>query len=350
MQSGKRLDHVHGLRGIAALMVVVQHSFEMARLGGSSLFDLPLAHVNFGRFGVVLFFLISGLVVPYSFRGERPLRSFAISRFFRLYPAYWVSIAVFLAIAFWREAPIPAAQILANMTMVQSLLGEASIGNAYWTLLYEMIFYGLCMALCAAGMLRSAPVVGTIAAVCLAGSIAPALGSQGGDVNTVFYFFSLFFIGMVLRLAFVEQDAAAKRWAVLLAIAGTLTGMAMGGAFFAVAENGNRFFPTAALVSAMALPIPLFVLALWLKPLPGKALMFLGTVSYSVYLFQQPVLDLLSRVIEPGQWPLTYWLAVMIAVVAASAAVYRWVELPMLEWGKRLERRPAKKSAAPLAA
>ena len=229
MQSGKRLDHVHGLRGIAALMVVVQHSFEMARLGGSSLFDLPLAHVNFGRFGVVLFFLISGLVVPYSFRGDKPLRSFAISRFFRLYPAYWASIAVFLALAFWREAPIPDAQLLANLTMVQSLLGEPSIGNAYWTLLYEMIFYGLCMVLCVGGMLRSAAVIGAIAALCLAGSVAPAMGSHGGDVDTVFYFFSLFFIGMILRLAFVEQDAAAKRWAIVLGIAGTLTGTAMGG-------------------------------------------------------------------------------------------------------------------------
>ena len=41
MASGNRLDHVHGLRGIAALMVVFQHGFELAGLGGSSLFELP---------------------------------------------------------------------------------------------------------------------------------------------------------------------------------------------------------------------------------------------------------------------------------------------------------------------
>ena len=143
MASGKRLDHVHGLRGIAALMVVVQHAFEMARLGGSDLFAFSLSHVNFGRFGVVLFFLISGLVVPFSFRGDRPIRSFAISRFFRLYPAYWASIAVFLAIAIWQGAPIPGETIAANLTMLQTLWGQPNIGNAYWTLLYEMIFYGV---------------------------------------------------------------------------------------------------------------------------------------------------------------------------------------------------------------
>ena len=331
-------------------MVVLQHAFELARLGGSSLFDLSLDHVNLGRFGVVLFFLISGLVVPFSFRGDNPLRSFALSRFFRLYPAYWASIAVFLVIAIWQGSPIPGDKIAANLTMLQTLFGQANIGNAYWTLLYEMIFYGLCLLLCAGRMLRSANVIGTIAALCLLGSIMPTPGAPPGDVVTVLYFFSLFFIGMILRLAFVEQDKAATAWAVLLVCGGTLTGMALGGAFFTVVENGNHFFPPIALVSAMALPIPLFVLALWLKPRPGKVLMFLGTVSYSVYLFQQPVLDLLSQVILPGQWPLVYPLAVVATVVAISAGVYRWVEKPMLELGKRLDRRSARPDEMALAA
>lgn len=341
MVSGKRLDHVHGLRGIAALMVVVQHAFEMARLGGSDLFNLSLSHINFGRFGVVLFFLISGLVVPFSFRGERPIRSFAISRFFRLYPAYWASIAVFLAIAIGQGAPIAGDIIAANLTMLQTFMGKPNIGNAYWTLYYELIFYGICILLCASGMLRKANIIGTIAMLCLIGSVMPDPGAAPGEVVTVFYFFSLFFIGMILRLAFVDQDRQAKGWAVLLVVVGTLTGMAMGGAFFAVAENGNFFFRPFALTTAMALPIPLFVLALWLKPAPGKVLMYLGTISYSVYLFQQPVLYMLSQLIVPGQWPVGHLLAVVAAVVTISAAVFRWIEKPMLELGKKLDQRPA---------
>ena len=349
MESGKRLDHVHGLRGIAALMVVFQHAFEMARLGGSSLFDLSLEHVNFGRFGVVLFFLISGLVVPFSFRSVRPLRSFAISRFFRLYPAYWASIAVFLVIAFWRESPIPGEQIAANLTMLQTLMGQQNIGNAYWTLLYEMIFYGVCMLLCAGKMLHNANIIGTIAALCLIGSVLPTPGEPSGDVVTILYFFSLFFIGMILRLTFIDQDRAARGWAAVLVCGGTLTGMAVGGTFFPVFENGNQFFPPFALTAAMALPIPLFVLALWLKPQPGKLLMFLGTVSYSVYLFQQPVLDLMEPVLPPGESPIGYLIAVSVTVVAIAAAVYRWVEKPMLELGKKLDRKPASPAALALA-
>lgn len=346
MESGNRLDHVHGLRGIAALMVVFQHAFELARLGGSSLFELPLTHVNLGRFGVVLFFLISGLVVPFSFRGERPLRSFVISRFFRLYPAYWASIAVFLAIAIWQGSPISGDQIAANLTMLQALMGQESLGNVYWTLLYEMFFYGTCLLLCAIGMLRSANVIGSITAMCLVNSVVPMFGNAPKDVNFVLYFFSLFFIGMILRLAFVEQDKAAKVWAVFLVCSGTLVGIVMGGAFFPVVENGNQFFPPFALTAAMALPIPLFVLALWLKPRPGKVLMFLGTISYSVYLFQQPVLDLLKPLLPPGEWPVVYLLAVTGTVVAISAAVYRWIEKPMLELGKRLDRKQTPKPAA----
>ena len=43
-------------------------------------------NVSLGRFGVALFFLISGFIVPFSIGGERPLFQFAVSRVFRLYP------------------------------------------------------------------------------------------------------------------------------------------------------------------------------------------------------------------------------------------------------------------------
>ena len=89
-----RLDHIHGLRGLAAVAVVIEHAALIARASGASLFSGVLHAIDLGRFGVVLFFLISGLVIPFSFSGETPLRTFAIRRAFRLYPVYWLSIPV----------------------------------------------------------------------------------------------------------------------------------------------------------------------------------------------------------------------------------------------------------------
>ena len=65
---------------------------------GSILRPAFLDLFNAGRFGVALFFLISGFVIPFSFKEPRPLLRFALSRFFRLYPAYWLSLMLALLI------------------------------------------------------------------------------------------------------------------------------------------------------------------------------------------------------------------------------------------------------------
>jgi peptidoglycan/LPS O-acetylase OafA/YrhL len=339
MSEGKRLDHIHGLRGAAAMMVVIQHSLEMTHLQGSALFDPMLDRVNFGRLGVTLFFLISGFVVPFSFRGGQPLRTFAISRFFRLYPAYWVSIALFLVLGFWHGNPVPVDTILANLTMLQNFLGYRGIGNAYWTLALEMMFYGACMLLCLAGMLRSVAVIGTFAGMCLLGSLFPFPQQDAASVFVIPYYVSLFFIGMMLKLSFIDGVAGAKNWSIVLVCAGTATGMAQGGAFFPIPENNSLFLEQAPLVAAMTLPIPLFVLTLWLKPKPGKIMMYLGTISYSAYLFQQPVLDEMALLVGPGQTPIVYILAVLATTVALAGLIYRWVELPLINLGKRMNER-----------
>ena len=97
-----RIEHLDAMRGIAALLVVVQHGLERT----TQYFDAPwivLDAVNLGRFGVVLFFLISGFVIPFSFRGDQPIRNFAISRTFRLLPALWLSVALLLLV----KGPVP---------------------------------------------------------------------------------------------------------------------------------------------------------------------------------------------------------------------------------------------------
>lgn len=57
--------------------------------------------MDLGRIGVVVFFAISGFIIPTSLnhRSLHPVRKFLISRLFRLYPLYWISIILGIAVA-----------------------------------------------------------------------------------------------------------------------------------------------------------------------------------------------------------------------------------------------------------
>jgi len=86
-----RLAWLDALRGYAALVVVVFH-LSPTVLGS----DRHLAlyrHFDLGKYGVLLFFLVSGYVIPMSLERHGSLRRFWIGRLCRIYPAYLAAIA-----------------------------------------------------------------------------------------------------------------------------------------------------------------------------------------------------------------------------------------------------------------
>ena len=141
--SATRLQEVDSLRGIAALSVVLFHyTTRFERLYESDS-DLPFGF-PYGHYGVNLFFIVSGFVIFMSLdRTNRPL-DFVVSRFSRLYPAYWVAIILTFAITHCLGLPgklvdLPSAAI--NFTMIQGLLKIPHVDGVYWTLEVELLFY-----------------------------------------------------------------------------------------------------------------------------------------------------------------------------------------------------------------
>jgi len=334
----KRLDHIQGLRGLAAFVVVIQHGLELANQSGVATFRPLLEVMNLGRFGVVLFFLISGLVIPYSFRGDKPLRNFAISRFLRLYPAYWLSIPVLTCVYYMRGAPINAQTLLTNFTMIQGFFGIPNIGPGYWTLKFELFFYTICLLLFAVGWLHKAALNALISLGLLIAAVSPSIVYGPDGVQESRYFLSMFFVGLLLRQAMVEGDSVA-RWACLVVIPTSLAaGLVMGGLFFRVPMNAVPYFHPIALSSSMTLPLIVFVLTLWFRKPPSKVFMFLGTVSYSAYLFQDVGLLMLPYVISPKVWPI-YLMGVVGITLLIASVVYRFVEKPMVDMGHKLTKR-----------
>lgn len=354
-----RLDHIHGLRAVAALMVVIQHAMQVAQVHGSALFDPVLETVNLGRFGVVLFFLISGFVIPFSLKGERPLRTFAIGRFWRLYPAYWLSIPFIAAIGFANAgstdiprslAAMNPGYVLANMTMVQNLMAVPNIGLGYWTLNCEIVFYFACALLFATGRLSSVPTIATIVLLSLALAVFPYVSAGlGGPTGFRFnfpYYLALFLAGLLLRRAFVDGCAEAGVWLRRLILPLAVTGAVLSGLVWPVVENANPYLRPLPLALGMIGPLPLFVLVLRHPPRSPGWLLAIGTVSYSLYLFQDLALLSLPMAMPPGQTPVLYVLAVCTMSLGIATLVYHGVEKPAMRIGKRLTGRVPNRETA----
>jgi peptidoglycan/LPS O-acetylase OafA/YrhL len=141
------------LRFIAAFSVLMFHySFRGAAGKPGNTFTAfnyaPMAGVaRYGYLGVNLFFLISGFVILMSANGSSP-RRFLISRFVRLYPAYWVCCSITFLAAFLQadpRFPYSIQAYLENMTMMNGFVGRPPlfVDGSYWSLAVELKFYFL---------------------------------------------------------------------------------------------------------------------------------------------------------------------------------------------------------------
>lgn len=144
----ERVNEIDLLRFIAAMMVVFYHyCFRGNAAGPMSIMPYPLlAPVSkYGYLGVELFFMISGFVILGT-AAQGKILPFLISRFVRLYPAFWIcctiTFLVSLALGGTRY-PVTLGQYLVNMTMLSEFLHVPSIDGAYWSLFVEMRFYAM---------------------------------------------------------------------------------------------------------------------------------------------------------------------------------------------------------------
>jgi peptidoglycan/LPS O-acetylase OafA/YrhL len=102
---------------------------------------------RYGYLGVNLFFIISGFVILWSAQGRAP-RAFVISRFARLYPAYWLCMGITLCAIYLSGSPVPPPKtVMANITMLAGYFGVPYIDGVYWTLQVELKFYFIVLTL-----------------------------------------------------------------------------------------------------------------------------------------------------------------------------------------------------------
>jgi len=146
-----RLGWLDALRGIAALVVVFDHS-SYAFMAEFRRWLMPV--FNTSRYGIMVFFLVSGYIIPASLERGGSIRRFWIGRVFRIYPLCVAVVAMVLAAALLGVAEVRgvgeqsvATVALAHVTLLQELLGTPNLLLVLWTLSYEMAFYLLVVAL-----------------------------------------------------------------------------------------------------------------------------------------------------------------------------------------------------------
>ncbi|MET8864812.1 acyltransferase [Nonomuraea sp. NPDC004580] len=360
-----RLAWLDALRGPAALAVTLHHA-------GWTFIPAVWAEVDrridMGTWGVFVFFLVSGYIIPASLERKGDLRAFWTGRAFRLLPLLLLACALTLGLALAGVLPMPdglggrpaALVVLGNVTMLQELLNLPAVVTVTWTLSYEMAFYLMCVALFAVGQeRRSAGIAVALAvpAVPLGLLLPKSVISGRADLLAAA-------LGLAVVAAVAVTVLARGRLRTAGAVAGGLLGLALvvlgsrGGTWQGViivatmfagtavyrAEQGTiswRAAITAVLVvlgcglpakddpawaPAIVLAFCTFWLAYRLRTRTFPAwLARLGVISFSVYLLHPILLYVLPGL--PGY---------LLVLIPLSMLTYHLVEAPAQRLGKRL--------------
>lgn len=337
---------------------------------------------------VTFFFLLSGFILAYTahdrFVSRKPgaARAFLTARLARLLPAYFVAFAL----AVWTCAEGRALlsgtfglalwQAVAHLTLTQSLVPDMrfyfGFNPAAWSLSTEFCFY-LAFPLLLFG-LATGPLWRRAAVFALASAgwaTAWAVYLRSDDPLADYFLWA--WLGYVSPLTRVFDFACGVVLGVLFVCVKPAVGPAPGGAFWAwgVLELGAAALLWATLhycpspggvrgpltlhvqmLTWQGYYVPTFVVLVWLGAvgrgpvswlLSWAPLVYLGELTYGVYVYHMPVLKLAAAAYPPdGRDPAEWAAAVMwgggAAVLAVAALSYHLLEVPVRRWAKG--RRP----------
>jgi peptidoglycan/LPS O-acetylase OafA/YrhL len=355
--STQRLDYVPaltGLRGLAAGAVVAFHLWNFGGRGTLVVLGYPLhALAACGYLGVDLFFVLSAFLLSQPFlaaaMGQRAwpaLPTYALRRVRRVVPAFWAQVAI-LFVAGWAVAgapPFGLTTALAHMFFVQGFfLRPGIINEVYWSLPVEWWFYVLIPPV--AWLFGRARWGFVLLLAIVAGVAFRALCWQWyneaqffryGDILQMRARIDEFAIGVVAAYAHlnVARDARVRG---VIAAAGALGLVALApwlasrGDIFADADYPwllAHYAVIGALWSGIVFGAAGDVRALRAL-FANRAMLWVGMVSYSLYLWHFPVLKWTD---EAGLWrhadPRVAALCTVPLMLVAAWLSYRAFERP----------------------
>lgn len=332
-----RLDQVDMLRGIAALSVTLMH---FTNGNPNFLPDGPVKEIaSYGFLGVQVFFVISGFIIPFAlWRVNYRMPDcgrFLLKRIVRLDPPYLVAIGLMLLLnALSSLAPgfqgqpqaVSGAMLFAHLGYANVVLGYPWLNPVFWTLAIELQYY---LLIAFTFPLFSHPACG-VRVTAVLGLIA--LGFVPVTNGYLLPWLPLFALGILaFQWRVLLLDSAACFSCVILA-------------FSAATVLHGMVISCTALAAAG-------IILFWKTQVP-RSLLFLGAISYSLYLVHVPfggrVVNLSLRFVEGRAGK--YLVVVFALSVSLTAAwlLYKLVELPAQRWASRINYRRKTPESVPV--
>lgn len=327
-----RLDYLDAVRGIASMLVVVHHTLESLSDAYS---DWSHSHVDLGRLGVVAFFVVSGYVVGLTLSKQTPY-TFSVRRFWRLYPIYWLatalSVVVWIATGHEWTQDLGLVTIVANILMIQGFIGAYSILGVAWTLGIEIAFYAQSVVTKLARLLDKSAWIG-FAWLGVFAAMAVSNWQRGTSFSAVV---PLMMFTASLGFAIYRWDKHRDRtlWWLLGA---AITVVPVLGWMLATTQDQPGVWPAMGFNSSYLGGLALFgVLYLFRTRTAPRWLLWLGAVSYSLYLTHTTVIQLVGATPLWGVGAVVASVSVVAASLVVAGLLHRYVERPSTDLGRRL--------------
>jgi peptidoglycan/LPS O-acetylase OafA/YrhL len=340
----ERLDNIQGLRAIAAYLVLVMHTLNLAVVyGGREHIAAAMSVMRLiGTGGVDMFFVVSGFIivwVAHRAAGNRvgSAAHFALRRAVRIYPLFWLTLAAMLALPAIPGSNPAISEILANpLSLI--LVTRPAAHPISWTLVFEIHFY----------------VVATVLIIVAGGRVALALvlwgithsifvGANLLHPITNYVFFnpvSLNFVfGVLLGSAMVYRRSC-KVTALILASYGAML------VLLEFTFGRGTYDDPLSRVIVWGMPTS-FLLLLLLQLESQRGLMFPGSIrklgdwSYSLYLWHVPVLVAVGTIVRALDRHGTfaggagYVIVGITASTLVAAVSFRYFERPIMLLGAK---------------
>lgn len=341
----ERIPRLDGLRGLAAFVVMFAHYFAEVEHGIKAL--------NLGWVGVSVFFVLSGYLIGSLILDNKNqagfLRRFYFRRSVRILPVYLITVMfTSLALYLFRDEPwvTPAFDLVFYLTFTQNFaVAFLGVGNTWlvptWTLAVEEQFYLLLPILM---LITPQRWLLTLLIGLIACSVMFRLGVY--EVNRVAAYVllpgraDLLLSGVVLALLQSRMDLS--RYTMALRV---IPMVALWALLIVALIDSQRLF---AVINPLLLGIGVacFIAGQTLciperRDLDNAVMVFLGKISYALYLFHQPINGLLHGVLlgsKPDVDTLAQVLVTVMAVILSIAAAYlswRMLENPLLTWARK---------------
>jgi peptidoglycan/LPS O-acetylase OafA/YrhL len=332
--SGWRLPALDGLRGVAALMVVVAHTRHRCT-SDDSLVWAPIERGGLG--GVVLFFALSGflLYLPWlrsttEHRAKPRFKAYALRRCLRIMPAYYVSVIVVAMMHFAAGDPLDPPSVALHFVFLQTLLHP--LQSVYWTLQVEEYFYWV-LPLLHRWVTRSGITVVIAGSVAISGGWALASlllpkSARGIWLVETPFFLPAFVLGIATAIAWQRRSTPSRSliWA----------GVAAYVALSPLSLYLTRFYDERCntimelLMAPAASAVVLGVARSGSRFLEHPIMRFVGAISFSLYLWHLVVIKILPIPQSIAHMFIPRLMLTLAVAIPVALASYLLVERPFL--------------------